>query len=265
LQGEELFLRQLHEPYRTQSLDLIRANLEHVDGFAAVSEFSAEDMCRFLGIPDRKMHVIPLGINLDGYDPAPRPANREFTIGYFARIAPEKGLHVLADAFLEMRRRGFTGRLEAAGYLAPEHREYLNGIERKLKQAGAPFAYRGGLDRQQKIDFLRSIDVFSVPATFDEPKGLSLLEAMAAGVPAVQPDRGSYREIVERTRGGVLVAPDDPASLAEAILALSSNPELASKLGRQAAQGIREHYSVAAMAGAALQAYGSIADARVHA
>src|SRR5579871_4903234 len=75
LQGEDLFLSQLPEPYRTQSLDLIRANLEHVDGFVAVSEFYAGHMCRYLGIPERKMQVAPLGINLKGTSCA-EPANR---------------------------------------------------------------------------------------------------------------------------------------------------------------------------------------------
>jgi glycosyltransferase involved in cell wall biosynthesis len=263
LQGEELFLDQLHEPWRTQSLDLIRGNVEYVDGFAAVSEFAAEAMCRHFGIPDRKMHVIPLGINLDGYDPAPRPATSAFTVGYFARIAPEKGLHHLADAFLEMRRQGFAGSLEAAGYLAPEHREYLAGIERKLD--GAPFRYRGSLDRGRKIDFLRSVDVLSVPATYDEPKGLPLLEAMAVGVPVVQPRRGAFPEIVERTGGGLLAAPDDPEDLARKILTLWIDRDLAAALGRRGADGVRSRYSVGAMAGAALEAYRSIANTRVHA
>jgi glycosyltransferase involved in cell wall biosynthesis len=263
LQGEDLFLTQLHEPYRTQSLELIRGNVQHVDGFAAVSEFFAEAMCRQFRIPERKMHVIPLGINLDGYDPAPRPAHSIFTVGYFARIAPEKGLHVLADAYLRMRERGFEGRLEAAGYLAPEHREYLHGIERKLQ--GADFHYRGSLDRAQKLEFFRSLDAFSLPATYDEPKGLSVLEAMAMGVPVVQPRRGAFPEVVNRTGGGLLTTPDDPASLADAILSLTKNREFAADLGRRGAQGVRQHYSASAMARSAIEAYQSIANARVHA
>jgi glycosyltransferase involved in cell wall biosynthesis len=263
LQGEDLFLTQLHEPYRTQSLELIRANVQHVDGFAAVSQFFAEAMCRQFRIPERKMHVIPLGINLDGYEPAPRPAHSVFTVGYFARIAPEKGLHVLADAYLRMRERGFEGRLEAAGYLAPEHREYLHGIERKLQ--GADFHYRGSLDRAQKLEFFRSLDAFSLPATYDEPKGLSVLEAMAMGVPVVQPRRGAFPEVVNRTGGGLLTTPDDPASLADAILSLTKNREFAADLGRRGAQGVRQHYSASAMARSAIEAYQSIANARVHA
>jgi glycosyltransferase involved in cell wall biosynthesis len=268
LQGEDLFLSLLHEPYRTQAIDLIRSNVNHVDGFAAVSEYAAEAGCRQFGIPDRKMHVVPLGINLDGYEPASRRPHSTFTVGFFARIAPEKGLHVLAEAYIRMRREhDFPCSLEAAGYLAPEHADYLRGIERKVQQAGfaSGFHYRGSIDRARKLDFFRSIDVMSVPATYDEPKGLSVLEAMAAGVPVVLPRRGSFPEILERTRGGLLTAPDDPNALVDAILTLRNDPALAADLGARGAHGVRQHYSASAMAASALHAYGCIANARVHA
>ena len=180
LQGEDLFLSQLPEPYRTQSLELIRANLEHVDGFVAVSEYYAEFMCRYLGIPERKMRVAPLGINLEGYQPSAGFSPDSFKIGYFARVAPEKGLHVLAESYVHLRRSAPPGAasrsatLEVAGYLAPEHRDYLRGIERTLRDAGlaSEFHYRGVLDRAQKLEFLRNLDVLSVPGTYDEPKGI---------------------------------------------------------------------------------------------
>jgi glycosyltransferase involved in cell wall biosynthesis len=269
LQGEDLFLSQLTEPYRTQALELIRSNIEHVDGFAAVSEFSADYWLRRLAIPERKMHVVPLGINLEGYEPGPRIQTGPFTVGYLARVAPEKGLHVLGESYLRLRRdTDFGGAaLEAAGYLAPEHRDYLRGIERQMKDAGLAreFCYRGPLDRPRKIEFLQNLDVLSVPATYDEPKGISLLEAMACGVPIVQPRRGAFPEILERTGGGILVEPDDPASLADGIYRLWKDPGLRTELGRRGAQGVREHYSAARMAARAAEAYASIARAVVHA
>jgi glycosyltransferase involved in cell wall biosynthesis len=268
LQGEDLFLSQLQEPYRSRSLELIRANVGHVDGFAAVSEYYADFMCRYLGIPERKMRVVPLGINLEGYDPGCRAPRDSFTIGYFARVAPEKGLHVLAESYIRMRReREFRGVLEVAGYLAPEHRSYLSGIQNKVRDAGFgdEFNYRGVLDRVQKIEFLRNVDVLSVPGTYDEPKGIFLLEAMASGIPVVQPRRGAFPEMLAKTGGGLLVEPDDPASLADAILTLWRDRALAAELGRRGAQGVRQHYSASHMAACALEAYGSVASAAVHA
>jgi glycosyltransferase involved in cell wall biosynthesis len=269
LQGEDLFLSQLTEPYRTQALELIRGNAEYVDGFAAVSGYYAEFMCRHLAIPPNKMHVVPLGVNLKGYDATLRLHSNCFTVGFFARVAPEKGLHVLVEAYVKLRRETeFSGAtLEAAGYLAPEHRGYLRGIERRMKDAGLDheFRYRGALDRPHKIDFLRNLDVLSVPATYDEPKGLFLLEAMANGVPVVQPRRGAFPEIVEKTGGGVLVTPDDTGELAEAIFALWKDPARVEQLSRQGVDGVREHYSAARMAARALEVYGAIAAQRAYA
>jgi len=269
LQGEDLFLSQLQEPHRTRSLELIRANIEHVDGFAAISEYYAEFMCRYLGIPGHKMHIVPVGVSLQGYDPAPRLLGNCFTVGYFARVAPEKGLHVLAEAYIHLRRETeFSGAtLEVAGYLAPEHREYLRSIERKMKDTGLEheFCYRGVLDRPRKIDFLRNLNVLCVPSNYDEPKGIFLLEAMANGVPVVEPRRGAFPEILQKTGGGILVGPDDAASLAQGIFSLWKDPALAEELGKRGAEGVREHYSASRMATRALEVYASIAAARVHA
>ncbi len=67
LQGEDLFLEGLQEPYKARSLELIRQNSPHVDCFLAVSEYYAEFMCRYLGSPDHKMEIAPLGVTTEGY------------------------------------------------------------------------------------------------------------------------------------------------------------------------------------------------------
>jgi glycosyltransferase involved in cell wall biosynthesis len=267
LQGEELFLSELPEPHQTQALELMRASVAEVDGFAAVSEFAADYWLRRLAIPERKMHVTPLGINLEEYHPGQRVREGSFAVGYLARVAPEKGLHLLAESYIRLRRGSDSSAssLEVAGYLAPEHRGYLRGIERQMKEAGLAhaFRYHGSLDRPRKIEFLQNLDVLSVPASYDEPKGISLLEAMACGVPVVEPRRGAFPEILKKTGGGLLVEPDDPASLADGIYRLWRDPGLRAELGRRAAQGVREHYSAARMAARALDVYSSIVTAEM--
>jgi glycosyltransferase involved in cell wall biosynthesis len=269
LQGEELFLNQLLEPYRSQALELIRAKVEDVDGFVAVSEFCADYWQGKLGISDRMMHVVPLGIDPEGYGPPARVPGAPFKIGFFARVAPEKGLHTLAESYVRLRREtDFSGSLlEAAGYLAPEHRSYLHGVERLMKDAGLAheFHYRGELDRERKIEFLRSLSVLSVPSTYDEPKGIFLLEAMASGVPVVQPRRGTFREIIERTGGGVMVEPGDEAALADGIYGLWKNPERAAEMGQRGAEGVRRYFSASQMAVRAIEAYQAIATTQAHA
>ncbi len=262
MQGEDLFLDGLSEPYRSQSIDLIRRQVDQVDGFIAVSEFYVDRMHRFLGIPLEKIAVVPLGINTEGYE-GPRPSGSGvFRVGYFARIAPEKGLRELAEAYRLMRHeKGLpASRLEAAGYLGAEHRDYLASVERSLKDWGLAdeFRYHGAVDRDQKIAFLRSVDVLSVPGPYPDPKGTYLLEAMAAGTPVVQPRSGAYVETIERTGGGLLV--DGSAhALADGLMQLARDPGQARAFGERGQDAVGRHYSVARAADRVLEVYARVA------
>jgi glycosyltransferase involved in cell wall biosynthesis len=251
LQGDDLFLDQLGEPYRQQSMDMIRAMSADVDAFLPVSQYYLDYMPEYLGVPAGKMRLATLGINTDDFHPGTRSGSGPFTIGYFARIAPEKGFHVLVEAFCRMRTRpGTSGiRLLAAGYLPPEHKDYLEAARKRLATAGlsSDFEYRGEVDRTEKIAFFHEIDVLSVPTVYHEPKGLFTMEAMASGVPVVQPRVGAFPEIVEKTGGGLIVDPEDPDALADGIMALHNDPVLTESLGTAGAAGVREHYTLARM------------------
>lgn len=262
LQGEDLFLDGLVEPYRSRALALIARQVPDVDRFLAVSEYYAPVMSRMLSIPRDRISVVPLGINLSGYERRPRHGDAPFRVGYFARVSPEKGLHVLADAYIALRARTKDARmhLDAAGYMAPAQGAYLEDVKRKLASAGlaGEFTYHGTVDRDAKLAFLQSLDVLSVPAPYDEPKGVFLLEAMGEGVPVVQPRRGAFTEVVEKTGGGILVPPDDVAALAGALHDLWKDPDLADRLSRQGYAGVREHYSIERSTDRLLEVYQDI-------
>jgi glycosyltransferase involved in cell wall biosynthesis len=258
LQGEDLFLDGLTKAHRAEALELIRKNAASIDRFTAVSEYYADFMAGYLSVPREKIDVVPLGINLDGFE---RRLNidQTFTVGYLARIAPEKGLFALCEAYVRFRQMaGVTNaRLDVAGYLAPDQQNYLKDAERRLTNAGfgGEFTYRGALDREQKIGFLRSLDVFSVPTVYVEPKGLFLLEAMACGVPVVQPRHGAFPEMLAKTSGGMLVEPDDVQSLAEGLYKLWKYPALRVELGQNAFDGVRAYYSISSSADRMLEMY----------
>jgi glycosyltransferase involved in cell wall biosynthesis len=268
LQGEDLFLDQLHEPYKNEALRLIRQKVKDVDRFIAVSGYYAKYMAGYLSIPPERIRTVPLGIGLRDFDAEPAAitqhgvSKRPFTVGYFARIAPEKGLDKLAAAYRLLRKeRGLPpSRLEVAGYLGGDQREYLDRIELMLRQAGlhTEYRYHGELDRTQKVTFFKQIDVFSMPAPYREPKGFSVLEAMASGVPVVQPRHGAFPEVIEKTGGGLLVNPDDVDSLAEGIWQLWQDREERARLGRQGAAGVRQHYTIARMADGMVGVYSEL-------
>jgi glycosyltransferase involved in cell wall biosynthesis len=199
---------------------------------------------------------------MEGYEKPQVGSQGVFTVGYFARIAPEKGLQLLAEAYVRLRERTAATpmRLEVAGFLSRANQPYLDTVRRTLEAAGCgqEFSYRGELDRAGKIAFLRQLDVLSVPATYDEPKGMFLLEAMASGVPVVQPRRGAFIEIVERTGGGLLVAPDNADALAEGLHAVWNSAANRSTMAARAFQGVRTHYTVSHSAERLLDVYGSV-------
>src|SRR4029077_19964481 len=93
-----------------------------IDVFIAVSEYYVPVMAKLLAIPESRIAVVPLGINMNGYRQRPaRAGHADFRVGYFARLSPEKGLHFLAQAYRIFRQKtgSVPGRitLDAAGYL----------------------------------------------------------------------------------------------------------------------------------------------------
>jgi len=261
LQGEDLFLEGLREPYRSRSLKIIHDSAQYVDVFLSISHYGARSMADYLGIDRDRIQVVPLGIDCDGFGP-PADAPKPFTIGYLARISPEKGLRFLCEAYQVLRARENIppSRLWAAGYLPPEQKIFLAGIQNDLhsKMLGDQFQYHGELDRPGKQNFLRNLSVFSVPEVYADPKGLFLLEAMASGIPVVQPRRGAFSELIENTGGGLLVEPDNPAALAQAFWDLWNDPAKRKELGARGYQAVRTRYSAAKMAENALAVYRTI-------
>jgi glycosyltransferase involved in cell wall biosynthesis len=262
LQGDDLFLNGLTEPYKSQSLDLIRQQINEVDLFVSISQYYTEFMTDYLRIPRDKMRTVPLGIKVQDFEGRAPLARDPFTIGYFARVAPEKGLHNLAEAYRILRQeRGLPpSRLAAAGYIGADNQSYLEGIARNLQSwgLGDEFNYAGTVDREGKTRFLHSLDVLSVPSGYHEPKGLYLLEAMASGVPVVQPNHGAFPEMLQRTGGGLLSASERPADVADAIMEIWRDPVRASALGARGIEGVRAHYTIAHMADAMQKVYGEL-------
>jgi glycosyltransferase involved in cell wall biosynthesis len=98
-----------------------------------------------------------------------------------------------------------------------------------------------------------------MPATYDEPKCLTILEAMANGVPVAQPRRGSFTEMVENSGGGILVEPDSVDALAQGLFEILANPARALDHGRRAAEAVRRHHSIETMAARTVEVYAKAA------
>lgn len=253
LQGDDIFLEALPEPYRSQALALIRENCRQLDGFLTTSQYYRDFMADYLGLSRERIHVVHPGLNLKGHGGArPERAVPPFTIGYFARICPEKGLHILAEAFRLVRKIPGVPpcRLRVSGWLGKTNFHYFKDIQIDLEKAGLgnDFDYVQCPDHASKVRFLQSLDVLSVPTTYREPKGLYVLEAWANGVPVVQPRHGSFPELIEMTQGGWLFEPGSPEDLTRALERLLQHPEYLREMGERGKTAVWQHFTAERMA-----------------
>ncbi len=251
LQGEDGFLDSLPEPYLTEAWEAFRKESENVARFIAVSEFYAESMRRRLQVSDEKVAVVLNGIDSSRFSPPESPPDRP-TIGYLARLHHGKGLHTLVDAFILLKGRGTVPglQLRVAGSKITGDDQFIAEQVGKLQRAGldGDIEFRANIDLDEKIAFLRSLSVLSVPATYGEAFGLYLLEAHACGVPVVQPRHGAFPEVLGHTEGGVICEPDDAESLADALQGLLLDEDRRRALGRAGEESVRTKFSVARMA-----------------
>jgi len=268
LQGEDTFLDSLPASHRAACWQTLAERAAEVDLFIAPSRYFGDLMRQRLSLPEDRVRVVHNGINLDGYGievesgapPSPlAPAPAPPALGFFARMCGEKGLDTLVEAYLRLRQRGRVGQLKlrVGGSCGPADGAFVDSLRERLQASGllGDVEFYPNADRAGKLAMLRSLSVFSVPALYGEAFGLYVLEALAAGVPVVQPRVAAFPELIEATGGGVLCAPGDAQALAEAIEALLLNPARARALGEAGRRAVLAQFSAETMARETLEAY----------
>jgi len=212
MQGEDTFLDDLPEAYSTAAWALLKERCADCDAFIAVSRFYGGEMIRRLSLPQDRVHCVYNGILLDGYQPADSPPSPP-CIGYLSRMCLPKGLHLLVDAFIELKQDAAYNdvRLLLVGSCTKGDETYLKKQKEKLQAAGVLDHVRiyPNVTREEKQQRLQEMTVLSVPACYGEAFGLYILEALASGVPVVQPRRGAFAELVNITGGGWIYDPND--------------------------------------------------------
>jgi len=258
LQGEDAFIDRLGEPYRTQARELLHENAKYVDGYIAPSRAYANQMAAFLDVAADRITVVYPGLDLDPFANQAARVREPFRVGYLSRIAPEKGLHVLCEAFRLMDDQ--SAQLAIAGQVDRANAAYRRKLRQSLSAAGLAgnVAFLGELSYERKISFLQGCSVFVQPSCVPEPRGTTCIEAMGAGVPVIAPRSGVFPEMLALTDGGILVPPDDPQALAGAIAVLRDDPGRADRLGRSGAERVRSHFCADAMTAATLGVYGKV-------
>jgi len=253
LQGDDIYLESLLPEHRRAAIELIRDNAGEMNGQLATSVYYADFMAGYLGLPRESIQVVYPGIRLNGYH-IPREPRRDgpLTIGYFARICPEKGFHQIAEAFRLLRAQSGAPRcrLKISGWLGGNNLGYFESQMQKLREAGLgdDVEHLPSPNHAGKIEFFRGIDVLSVPTVYREPKGMYVLEALASGVPVVQPRHGAFPELLDATGGGLLVDPDSPQALAVGLRQMLDDHDFRHECGRRGRAVVHERFSADRMA-----------------
>jgi glycosyltransferase involved in cell wall biosynthesis len=233
---------------------LDRVILRRFDDVVAVSDGVARRMSGF-GIHAPQLKVIHNGIETERFRNAQPVLRREFglanrlVIGTVSRLVPGKGCHVILDAMKEVLRETPDAVFVAvgAGPLESELKDQAArlGIGERVIFAGT---------RDDIPEVYASLDVF-ILASFDEGLPMSILEAMAAGVPVVATPVGGIPQLIQHHRTGVLVQPGDTAGTRDALLELFRSPSLRASLGEAARMRVAEQFSAAVMARHYLRLY----------
>ena len=223
LQDEDVWVDAMNEPYPGKIWDLLAGKAGDVDAFIAVSHYFAGVMKKKMQLPDGKMHVVHIGVNPEQYEFHPSPPDPP-AIGYLSRICEENGFGILVDAFILLKSRpGFENlRLHVTGGMTGDDKPFFQQQMKKLRKAGfnQDFGVFEDFRPENLGNFFKTVTLLSVPVLKGEAFGMYQLEALASGVPLVQPALGAFPEVIRETGAGLLYEPNTPEALSECLAPL---------------------------------------------
>jgi len=258
LEDENVWIDPMDEAYRLQIWQIMAERATDVDAFIAVSDYYADYMKNHMQLSNEKLHTVHTGINLNGYEPASLSFSQP-TIGYLCRMGEPFGLGILVDAFVKLKKENKFKNLKlriTGGYTADDAK-FVKSIQKRLlnEKVFNDVDFVTDFSINNRKEFLKSLSVLSVPVIGGEALGTYQIEALAAGVPVVQPKVGGFPELVNITGGGIVYEPNDSDHLAEALASLLSNPNQARKLAGKGRKVIFDQFGIEHMAEKMVKVY----------
>lgn len=208
--------------------------LRAADVVCATSRSGGRLVQRVFDVADERLRVIPNGVADDFLETRWTPPPSGAPLLFFGKLEDDKGVDTLLEALARLERPGLRAVVVGRG-----------GAERRLREVAR---YHHLADRVRFVPWAAPRDLalriagaraVVLPSRFDVA-GNTVAEAMAVGAPVVTTRTGSLPELVEPDRTGLLVPPDDPVALRDAIAALLDDPALAARLGAAARERVRD-------------------------
>ncbi len=260
LQDEDVWVDAMDDHYRQKVWDLMSERGKDVDIFIPVSNFFAAEIHKRMVIHESKMIPVHIGVDTEDYSPK-NILDKEPVIGYLSRMCEENGLAVLVDAFILLRKNPeyATVKLKITGGKTGDDIHFIKKQKHKISKSRLEndVFWVEEFEGEERQHFFDSVRLISVPVLNGEAFGLYMLEAMASGIPMVQPALGAFQEVIETSGGGVIYAENTPELLAEALAALIFSDVKLQELSAAGISGVKEHFDIHAQAKKMVKVYES--------
>lgn len=261
LQDEDVWVDAMTDQYRKEVWDLMSERGKDVDVFIPVSDFYSKEIHQRMVFPESKMKTVHLGVDTSDYSPKPI-TEKQPVIGYLSRMCEENGLAVLVDAFILLRKDpGFASvKLKITGGKTDDDLHFIKEQKNKISKAGLvnDVSWVDEFEGQERQKFFDSVRLISVPVLHGEAFGLYQIEAIASGIPMVQPALGAFGEVIETSGGGIIYTPNEPKQLAGALASLILNDEKLLELSIAGLAGVNQHFDIHAQARKMVAVYESV-------
>jgi glycosyltransferase involved in cell wall biosynthesis len=244
--------------FRDKVWALMSKKADDIDAFVSVSDYYAGVSINRMNLPVEKIHTIHLGVDPKEYHFA-NATTKPRNIGYISRMCQSNGLDILVDAFIDLKKNpGFDDvQLHVTGGSTGADKKFLKRIHKKIKESSLlnKVVFYDEFEGEARMEYLEKVSVISVPVRKGEAFGIYLTEAMAAGIPVVQPDLGAFREIVEKSQGGIIYQPNTPEELSKALQALFRDKEKLSELSLNARKSVETDFNIHRLASNLVDVY----------
>ncbi|HEX7583211.1 MAG TPA: glycosyltransferase family 4 protein [Prolixibacteraceae bacterium] len=261
LQDEDVWVDVMEDKYRKEVWDLMSERGKDVDAFVSVSDYYANEIHRKMTIREDQMHTVHIGVDASDYSSG-NITEKEPVIGYISRMCEENGLAVLVDAFIILKQNpDFAAvKLKITGGKTGDDIHFIKEQKQKIAKAGLEnkVFWVEEFEEDDRQKFFDSVRLISIPVLNGEAFGLYMLEAMASGIPMVQPALGAFPEVIEISGGGVIYAENKPELLAEALASLILNDKKLQELSATALSGVKAHFDIHQQAKKMVRVYESV-------
>lgn len=261
LQDEDTWLDSMDDNYRELAWSILKDNAERTDYFIPVSFNFKKVIQQKTGLELLNSRVIPIGLELKRYRPD-KSEDKPLAIGYLSRLTESFGLDILAKAYVELKKEFPELKLYITGGYTSQDKNFVKRVKKILKEfiTTGDVIFMSDFHLHRRNEFFNKISLLSVPVKAGEAFGTYQIEAMAFGVPVVQPAVGAFPEIIEQTGGGVTYSPNNSSELTTALSRLLQNKELIMDYGLNGRRVVEEQFTIEHMANAIKDTYREVLD-----